>query len=107
MALAYTENVKKEAESYESLANEIAVWIARVRQQLAHDSDLSIDWPAGSTPSYISEAASGNMTGLPFTRQAVSNFKTTAAQVIALVDGGTPSTGDHLGNINQLSRPLG
>lgn len=106
MALAYP-LVKVEAQAAQLLANEVASLLARLDQFLEHNSDLSIDWGAGSTPAYITEDAAGNLDTLTYSRQAVSNVIGSFAAVRTLLTGGTPSTGDHLGNLNQLAQPLG
>lgn len=72
---------------------------------LAANSDQAIDWNGDPLPEYIPEDAAGNIDGLQFGRANVGNVINTFAQVVALLDGGTPGTGDHLGNLNQLADP--
>lgn len=99
--------VKQEAAAAQLVASELASLLTRLDQFLEHNSDLAIDWAAVSTPAYITEDAAGNLQDLLFSRQAVANVIGSFAQVRTLLTGGTPSTGDHLGNLNQLAQPLG
>lgn len=107
MALAYTENVKAEAEAIAAVANELVSLYHRVNQILEHNSDLAADWTAGATPGYISEAASGNMTGLPYTRQQIGNAIGSFSQFKNYMTNAAVTQGDHLGNFDLVSRPLG
>ena len=108
MALVYA-RVKEEAEAMASLANELSSLLTRLDQVLEHNSDLAIDWAAGATPSYITEDGAGNLSGMTFTRQQVSNVIGSFDWVRKLLTNQvmTGSQGDHIGNINLLSRPLG
>lgn len=72
---------------------------------LAANSDQAIDWNAAELPDYIPEDAAGNIDGLQFGRANVGNVINTFAQAVSLLEGGTPGTGDHLGNLNQLADP--
>lgn len=112
MALQF-DRVLTEADALADLCNRAATLYADIQQVLTHNSNLAIDWSAGSTPAYITEVASGvgagNIQGRAFTRQDVSNAigsldwirKLLANQVM------TGSQGDHLGNLNKLALPLG
>ncbi len=108
MALTYP-LVKAEAEACQVMANEMATMLARVTQFLEHNSDLSIDFGAGSTPAYISEDADGNMLNLWFSRQDVSNAIGSLDWFRKLMTNQamTGGQGDHLGNCNKLAHPLG
>lgn len=108
MALEYTA-VQREATAIEDVSNQLASLLATIDQLLEHNSDLAIDWGAGSTPAYISEAANGNLQGKTYTRQEVSNAIGSLDWVRKLFTNQvmTGSQGDHLGNINKLTRPLG
>ena len=68
---------------------------------LAHNSSLSIEWGATTTPAYIEEDASGNLAGLPVTRQQISNAIGTLAAIKTLMEA------NHLGNLNLVARPVG
>lgn len=96
---------KVEANAWEVLATEFTALMGKVRAQLGHNSDQAIDWGAQSTPAYIEEDADGNINGLNYSRQNIANLIGSFDQVRALLDGETPSTGDHLGNFNNISRP--
>ena len=100
---------KEEAEAIASLANEMSSMLARIHQVLEHNSDLAIDWAAGSTPTYISEDAAGNITGTNYSRQQVANVVGSLDWVRKLMTNQTMtgSQGDHAGNMSLLARPLG
>jgi len=102
-----TAKTKREAESIAAVCNELAGVLTRINQILEHNGDLAIDWGAAETPAYVSEDADGNIADLTFSRANVSNAIGTLNAVRTLLTGGTPTTGDHLGNVNQLARPLG
>jgi hypothetical protein len=108
MALTYL-RVVEEANALAALCNEVASLEARINQVLEHNSDLAIDWTAGSTPSYITEDGAGNLSGLPYTRQQVGTAISSLDWIRKLLTNQsmTGSQGDHLGIINLLSRPLG
>jgi hypothetical protein len=106
MALVHAK-VKVEAEAIQAVCSELAAVLTRINQVLEHNSDQAIDWANASKPAYISEDADGNLLGLLFARAAVANAVGSLDQVRRLLTSQTVTTGDHLGNINQLARPLG
>lgn len=61
------------------------------------------------TPDYFSQEQNGNLSGRTFSRQQVSNAIGSLDWVRKLLTNQdmSGSQGDHLGNLNQLSRPLG
>jgi hypothetical protein len=103
MALTH-ERAKEVAEHCESLCNEAKALHYRILEFLGSNSNLSIDWAAGSKPNYINEDAGGNLDGLKFSRQQVANAIGSLDQVRALLANNTVTQGDHLGNINQLAK---
>lgn len=105
MALS-TDVTKIQANAIENVCTELAVVLAKINVILAHNSDLSIDWAAVPKPAYIAEDADGNIDQLRYDRASVSNAIGSLDAIKTLVEGGSPSTGDHLGNINKLSRPM-
>lgn len=101
-----TEISKQEAIAVEQVCTDFAVLWAKVQTILEHNSDLSIDWAAGSTPAYIDEDADGNINGLRFDRTSVANAIGSLAQLRNLLTSQAVTQGDHLGNINKLARPM-
>ena len=101
------EKSKVEAEAIASVANEAKVLYARIKELMDHNSEQAIDWAAIVPPSYISEDENGNITGLHFSRHQVADAVGSLNEIVALLSGQNPSTGDHLGNLNLISRPLG
>lgn len=99
---------KAEAEALAAVCNEATSLLARINQMLEHNSDLAIDWNAAETPAYIAETA-GNITGLNFARTDVGNAIGSLDWIRKLLTNQSMagSQGDHLGNLNKLSRPLG
>lgn len=108
MALQH-DRVLEVADAITTISNETTKLLARINQVLEHNSDQAIDWAAGSTPAYISEEANGNLSGRTFSRQEVSNAVGSLDWIRKLLmnQSMTGSQGDHLGNLNHLSRPLG
>ncbi len=112
MALTFAK-VTVEANALVDLSNRMATLLADVTQVLTHNSNQAIDWGAGNgspgngTPAYITEDAAFNISGFTFTRQAVANAIGSLTQFQRLLTNLSASQGDHLGNLNQLARPLG
>jgi hypothetical protein len=106
MALQHSRAVEV-ADAIATVSNEMTKLLARVDQVLEHNSDQAIDWAAAATPAYIDEEANGNLSGRTFSRQAVANAVGTLDQFRKLLTNLSPAQGDHLGNLNQLARPLG
>lgn len=105
MALS-TDVTKFQANAIEQVCTELAVVLAKINFIVEHNSDLSIDWAGDPKPAYITEDADGNIESLRYDRASVANAIGSLNAVKTLIEGGTPSTGDHLGNINKLSRPM-
>lgn len=97
---------RTEAAAIKEVAEQVTYLLTRINWILDHNSDLSIDWAAVALPAYLQEDADGNLYGERFTRQAVANAVGSLDAIKTLLTAGTPSTGDHLGNLNLLSRPL-
>lgn len=113
MALEYSK-VQSEATAIEDVCNQTVSLLATYGQLLEHNSDLAIDWAAGAKPAYINEQANGNLEGKTYSRQQVANAIGTLTLIrkILLNQDVTglmtlASPGDHLGNLNLLTRPLG
>jgi hypothetical protein len=107
MALQYTPTVVNEAAALENICSQLSTLTATVEQFVKHNTHLAIDWGAGSTPAYINEEANGNLLGKGFTRQQVANAIGSLTQLRNLMNNQAVTEGDHLGNLNQLARPLG
>lgn len=105
MALS-TDVSKLEASAVETVCTELAVLFAKVNTILEHNSDLSIDWAAGSLPAYIAEDPDGNIDGLRYDRTSVANAIGSLDQVRKLMTNQAVTQGDHLGNINKLARAM-
>jgi hypothetical protein len=101
--------VKSEAEAFQVICNEVASMLTRIVQLLEHNSDLAIDWGAGTTPGYITEDADGNLSTLTYSREDVSNAIGSLDWVRKLLmnQDMASAQGDHLGNLNKLAHPLG
>lgn len=105
MALQMT-NVLAEAAAAEEIANEIAVLYTKLIQYGEHNSDLAIDW-ANNTGAIITEEPNGNITGKYYSRQNVSNFNTLVDQLRKFFTSQAVTTGDYLGSLNLIAKPLG
>jgi hypothetical protein len=97
---------KVEAESVAQVCSELAAVLAKANVILEHNSDISIDWAAGSLPAYIVEDAVGNINGLLFDRASVANAIGSLAQFRNLLTNQAVTQGDHLGNINKLATAM-
>lgn len=106
MALTHARVVEM-AQALAATADEVKSMYGRISEVLKHNSHLSIDWAAGSPPAYLTEDAAGNLTGLPYSRQQISNLVGSLEWIRKLLDNEvlTGAQGDHLGNINQVARP--
>lgn len=105
------EVVENEADAVRNVCEEMVRLFSRIHWILEHNSDLSIDWAAGTTPAYITEiqagaVGAGNIDTRPFTRQQVANAIGSLDQIRKLLTNQATSQGDHLGNLNVLARPL-
>lgn len=99
--------VLDEAKAAQALCNTVVTITYQIQRFLAHNSNLAIDWGAATTPSYITEDASGNIQGLNFSRGQVSNVLFSLQQITNVVNNQAATQGDHLGNMNQLAGPFG
>lgn len=80
-----------------------------LKEMLAINSDIGVDWANGDLYSggeAITVDASDNIGNLEVTPTQISNAVSTAQQIITLIENGTPTTGDHLSNLNVVSSPL-
>jgi hypothetical protein len=100
MALTHAK-ATTEAEALGFLAEDFLDVYDNLVGLLAHNSGLSIDWGAATKPDYLEEDASGNLAGLPITRQQVANAIGSLAAIQTLMGNG------HLGNLNLVARPVG
>jgi hypothetical protein len=101
-----TATATAEAQALAAGAEQLLAAYNKVKELIAHNSDLAHDWDAGSVPSYITEdGVGGNMNGLNYTRFDISNIVSTLDEFRKLMENQTPNTGDHLGNLNNVSRP--
>lgn len=105
MALS-TDVSRLEAVAIQLVCNELAAVLAKIDVILEHNSDLSIDWAAASTPAYIDEDAAGNINTLTFDRTSVSNAIGSLDNVRKLMTNQVVTQGDHLGNVNKLARAM-
>lgn len=102
--------VKREAEAVFAVCNEVVSVLTRVKQVLAHNSDVSVDWGNGDIAAGgadIGVDANGNITDLLFSPAQVSNAIGSLDQLRKCLENEAVSQGDHLGNLNLLARPLG
>ena len=105
MALSH-QRVVETAKAAEQVCSEATALLTKIKYFLALNSDIAIDWGAGSTPSYITEDVNGNISGVLFSRAQVSNAVFSLDQLRAVLENEQVTQGDHLGNINQLSSPM-
>ena len=99
MALNQT-RVLVTADALAQIASETTELMTRLRKVVAYNSHQAIDWAAGDTPAYIGEDEDGNIAGRSYSRQQVANAVGSLAMLSdALSDA-------HLGNLNQIGRPL-
>lgn len=94
------------AASIETVCTEAVALLAKINTLLEHNSDVSIDWNGDPKPAYIDEDANGNINGLYFSRSQVSNAIFSLDQIRNTLTNQTVTQGDHLGNLNQLSRAM-
>lgn len=109
--------VQETAAAVADVSNQMASLLATINQCLEYNSDQAIDWASGSTPEYITEEQNGNLQGKAYSRQDVANAIGSLAlirgvlqnQNLSNLNGSWPDVqlGDHLGNLNKLTRPLG
>ena len=105
--MALSKDVSKlEAVAVQQVCTELAVVLAKADIILEHNSDLSIDWAAGTLPAYIEEDGDGNINTLTFDRASVANAIGSLDQFRKLLTNQAVSQGDHLGNLNKLARPM-
>ena len=105
MALS-TDVTKFQANAIENVCTELAAVLAKINVILDHNSDMAIDWAADPKPAYIEEDADGNIASLRYDRSSVANAIGSLDQVRRLMSNEAATQGDHLGNINKLSRPM-
>ena len=103
MALSH-QRVLEVANHCETICNEAKALHYRVTEFLTTNSNLSIDWAAGTKPAYINEDVSGNLDGQKFTRQQIANVVGSLNNLRALLANEAVTQGDHLGNINQIAK---
>lgn len=97
------ERAKQVAQACESIATRLKSVLKDVEQLLDTNSNLSIDWGNAQLPAYLVEDGNGNLSGLTYTRQEVSNLIGSFDQVRKLMRDQAPTQGDHLGNLNKLA----
>jgi hypothetical protein len=95
------------AETLVDISSQLASLHATANQLLAFNSHLNIDWGNAVKPSFLNEDANGNLTGKYYTRQQVADAIGSIQQHDNLMTNQAVSQGNHLGNLNQLARPLG
>jgi hypothetical protein len=100
MALTHAK-ATTEAEAIQTVAERFLTVYDTLVGILGHNSALSIDWGNETKPAVLIEDADGNLEGLQFSRQQVSNAVGTLAAIQTLMGQG------HLGNLNLLARPVG
>jgi hypothetical protein len=105
MALTHERAVEL-ARQAQGLADQIKAFHSLAAEFLRTNSNLAIDWGNATKPSFLREDVNGNIDGggsIQFSRQQISNLINSLNQVVVLLDAGNPSTGDHMGNINQVA----
>jgi len=105
MALSQT-LTNQTASSIAGVCTDLAKVLAKIDVLLEYNSDLSIDWGGDPLPDYIVEDDNGNISGYTFSRGDVSNAIFSLLQVRNLLTNVAPTQGDHLGNVNKLSKPM-
>lgn len=99
-------SVDRMADAVGLVCEEATYLLTRINWVLEHNSDFSIDWAAAETPAYIEEDAAGNLVDRAFSRQNVANAIGSLDQIRKLLTNQAVTQGDHLGNVNLVSRPL-
>ena len=89
-----------------NVCSELAEVLAKIGVILEYNSDMAIEWSAAETPAYIVEDENGTISGCTYSRTDVSNVVFSLDQVRKLLTNQATTQGDHLGNINKLSRPM-
>jgi hypothetical protein len=88
------------------ISSELAEVLAKINVILEYNSDMAIEWSAAELPAYITEDENGNISGCTYSRTDVSNVVFSLDQVRKLMTNQAVTQGDHLGNINKLSKPM-
>ena len=99
--------VSATADAVADVSSQMATLLHTLKQLLTFNSNNSIGWTTDPKPDYIDENAAGNLTGKQYSRADVSNAIFSLDQVNRCLTNQTITTGDHLGNLNKLARPLG
>lgn len=102
MALTHA-RAKEVAEHGAAIANEAKRLYYRLTEFLTMNSNQAIDWAGNPKPSFLNESAEGNLDGLHFTRQQLSNLIGSLDQLRKVFANEAVTQGDHLGNINQVA----
>lgn len=106
--MALTSTVSStEAQALKTVCDAVVQILLVIDSALEHNSDLAIDWAAEVKPACIDEDAAGNISGLPYSRQEVSNAVGSLDWIRKLLTNQSMSgaQGDHLGNLNKLASP--
>ena len=96
MALTHT-RAKEVAEHAAAVSNETKVLLYRITEFLTMNSNQAIDWAAETKPAFLNEDVVGNLDGLHFTRQQLSN-------AIGSIDTLKTAMDTAIGNLNQLAK---
>jgi hypothetical protein len=104
MALTH-ERVQEMARQAKMLADQTKALNTLLKEFLATNSNLAIDWGAQSKPAYIIEDVAGNIygDGLYFSRQAVANVIGSFSAVVNILGNVAVSQGDYMGNVNVVA----
>ena len=93
--------IDETARTAAGLAGRTLSLLADMDAFLAYNSAQAIDWAGATKPPNLEEGEGGEIQGMDFTRQQVSNAIGTFAAIQALVAQG------HLGNLQLLATPRG
>ena len=99
------EKVESLGDAIREVAEEVARLYPRIVWVLEQNSDNSIDWNS-AIECVPDDATSGNLDSRPYSRAEVSNAIFSLQQIQFLLTSQAITQGDHLGNINKISRPL-
>jgi hypothetical protein len=102
MALSFS-RVAEVATHVKTVSDEAKALYARLVELLETNSDLSIDWAAGTLPDYIVEDGDGNIDGFKFSRAEVANVIGSLDNLRKAFANEAVSQGDHLGNLNKVA----
>lgn len=103
MAQTHAATVLPLAQEAKAIADQWKALHFRVVKFIETNSDASIDWANGTKPEVINEDVNGNLDGVSFSRTQLANFIGSVDNLRKVAANEAVTTGDHLGNVNQLA----